>query len=215
MKKNDSLRSYTQRLLQLVGKLTTAPPANMQMEWFIAGLPELLDFEVQKADPQSLSAAIDIAKKYEKSALLSGRWTEKKQPKKKVTFVDEDDSDELIPLSEDKPTLASKTQSALLTRVVKDEMKTLKDAIEDVKVQMADIKKTRKPLPSNRTNVWCTRCKKEGHFSHDCQADWRMIQETEVQPHETELIEMEQLFAIQQRAMRADLENRSSRCRSI
>src|SRR5450759_1378299 len=44
MKPSNTLRSYTQRVHQLVGKLST-PPANLQMEWFISGLPELLDFE--------------------------------------------------------------------------------------------------------------------------------------------------------------------------
>ena len=39
MKTTDTLRSYTQRVHQLVGKLSTPPPANMQMEWFISGLP--------------------------------------------------------------------------------------------------------------------------------------------------------------------------------
>jgi len=78
MKASDTLRSYTQRVHQLIGKLSTPPPANLQLEWFIFGLPELLDFEVRKADPQTLTAAIDIAKRYEKSALLSGWWAEKK-----------------------------------------------------------------------------------------------------------------------------------------
>ena len=146
MKKTDTLRSYTQRVHQLISKLTTPPPANMQMEWFIAGLPELLDFEVRKSDPQTLTAAIDIAKRYEKSALLSGRWAEKKQ-KKKVTFAgdDEDDSDGYS-VEEEKPARpsSSKNQQALLVKVVKDEMQTLRSALEDVKVQMADIKKVKK-----------------------------------------------------------------------
>ena len=145
------------------------------MEWFISGLPELLDFEVRKADPQTLKAAIDIAKRYEKSALLSGRWTEKRQ-KKKVTFADDEDSDDDVMEDERHPHPSSgKSQQSQLAKVVKYEMQTIRATLDEVKVQMAEIKKTRKPTSSNRTNVWCTRCKKEGHFSHDCQADWRMI----------------------------------------
>jgi len=82
MKTNESLRSCTQRIHQLIGKLSAPPPATMQLEWFVSGLPELLDFEVRKADPQTLVAAIDIAKRFEKFALLSGKWAEKKQKKK-------------------------------------------------------------------------------------------------------------------------------------
>jgi hypothetical protein len=180
MKSTDTLRSYTQRVQQLIGKLSTPPPVNMQMEWFISGLPELLDFEVRKADPQTLNGAIETAKRYEKSALLSGRWTEKKQ-KKKVTFEEEDDSDD-YGMEEEKPppSTSNRNQQALFTKVVKEEMQTLKDAIDNVRVQMADVKKSRRPTPTNHTNVWCTRCKKEGHFSHDCQADWRMIQEEDI-----------------------------------
>ena len=44
--------------------------------------------------------------------------------------------------------------------------------------------------------------RKEGHFAHDCQADWRMIQEEEISPQEAELLEMETFYAIQQGNMR-------------
>src|SRR5450759_4869205 len=60
MKPSDTLRSYIQCVHQLVGKLSTPAPANLQMEWFLSNLLELLDFEVRKADPQTLNATIDI-----------------------------------------------------------------------------------------------------------------------------------------------------------
>jgi hypothetical protein len=93
MKSIDTLRSYTQKVQQLVGKLSVNSPANLQLEWFMSGLPALLDFEVRKSDPQMLAAAIEIAKKYKKSALLSRKWAEKKQ-KKKVHFAISDSSTE-------------------------------------------------------------------------------------------------------------------------
>ena len=175
MKASDTLRSYVQRVYQLIGKLSIPPPNNLQMEWFIAGLPELLDFEVRKVDPWNLGAVIDVAKKCERAARLSGRWTEKR-PRKKVTFVEDEDSDDDA-VEEEKVSRpsSSKTQQNQITKVVKDEMQTIKAALEDVKIQMADLKKGRRVVPTSRTNVWCTRCKKEGHFAHDCQADWRMI----------------------------------------
>ena len=73
---------------------------------------------------------------------------------------------------------------------------------------MPEIKKNSRSIPANRTNMWCTCCKKEGHFSHDCQADWRMIQEEELPPQELERLEMESLYAIQQGALRGDLRAR-------
>ena len=188
---------------KLIGKLSVAPPPNMQLEWFLSGLPELLDFEVRKADPQTLPAAIAIAKKYEKSAVLSGRWAEK-QMKKKVTFAlceesSDDSSDRKVrPVA--LKTSNNRRQEAMLAKIVKDELKSelqpLTKQLEDVKVQLADVKKGRKPVPQSRTNVWCTRWKKEGHFSNDCQADWRLIQEEELSPQEVELFEMETMYAI-------------------
>src|SRR5450759_2246318 len=114
------------------------------MEWFISGLHELLDFEVRKADPQTLNVAIETAKRCEKSALLSGRWTEKR-PKKKVTFDLDDHSDDYT-VEDEKPSHPSRSHQNQLTKVVKDEMQTIKAALEEVKVQMADIKKSRRPI---------------------------------------------------------------------
>jgi Retrotransposon gag protein/Zinc knuckle len=207
MEPADTLRSYTQRVHQLVGKLSTPPPANLQLEWFISGLPELLDFEVRKSDPQTLLAAIDIAKKYEKSALLSGRWAAKKK-KKKVRFEESEDSDDFVEERESQPVVSKSPVRSQLTKIVKDEMQTLRSAIEEVKVQMADIKKSRRAAPPSRTNIWCARCKKEGHYAHDCQADWRMIYEEEGSAPEEDRLEMESLYAIQQGPLRTEMRSR-------
>jgi hypothetical protein len=37
VKSTDTLRSYTQKVQQLVGKLSVNPPANLQLEWFMSG----------------------------------------------------------------------------------------------------------------------------------------------------------------------------------
>jgi hypothetical protein len=63
---SDTLQSYSQKVQQLISKLVNPAPANLQLEWFIAGLPALLDFEVRKAEPASLAKAIEIAKKYDR-----------------------------------------------------------------------------------------------------------------------------------------------------
>ena len=88
----------------------------------------------------------------------------------------------------------------MIAKIVKEELKSelqpLTKKLEDVTVQLADVKKVKKPVPHSRTNVWCTRCKKEGHFAHDCHAHWRMIQEEEISPQEADLLEMETVYAI-------------------
>jgi hypothetical protein len=120
-----------------------------------------VDFEVRKSDPQTLAAAIEIAKKHEKSVLLSGKCAEKKQ-KKKVHFAISDSSTDEESDKEEKKS-SRELKQAPLAKVAKEELQTLRQAIEDVKVQMFDIKKSRKPIQISRTNVWCTRCKKRGH----------------------------------------------------
>ena len=63
MDPSDTLRSYSQKVHVLISKLANPAPTNLQLEWFIAGLPALLDFEVRKAEPPTLAEAIEIAKK--------------------------------------------------------------------------------------------------------------------------------------------------------
>jgi hypothetical protein len=146
-----------------------------------------------------LAAAIEIAKKYEKSALLSGKWAEKQKKKKVCLAISDSSTDEKSDKEDKKSSMESK--QAPLAKVVKAKLQTLRQAIEDVKIQMSDIKKSRRPIPVSRTNVCCTSCKKEGHWSYDCKEDWRMIQQVEadkeVDDHERK--EAEAIFAIQLR----------------
>ena len=162
MDPSDTLQSYLQKVQVLISKLANPAPTNLQLEWFIAGLPALLDFEVRKAEPTSLVEAIEIAKKYEKSALLSGRWKEKKK-KKKITFIASEEGNDEGDVQEDKLKQPKETKPTQIIKMVKEELETMRQAMEDVKVQMADLKKNKKPILVTRTNVWCTRCKKEGH----------------------------------------------------
>jgi hypothetical protein len=64
-----------------------------------------------------------------------------------------------------------------------------------------DTHDNRKPIPVTRSNIWCTRCKKEGHYYHDCKEDWNYIQESVggVEYDDQELREEETVYAIQQR----------------
>jgi hypothetical protein len=94
MRSSDTLRGYAQKVQRLVDELSTEPRMNLQIEWFVGGLPSLLDWEVRKAEPQTLAQAVAVAKKFEKTAMSSGEWGEKK--KKKVSFeISEESSDDL------------------------------------------------------------------------------------------------------------------------
>jgi hypothetical protein len=92
--------------------------------------------------------------------LLSGEWGEMMKKKKKVSFELSDES------SDDLNGSGGKQGQSKETAIVKSEMQSLKEALEDVKIQLAASKKNRKPIPVSRSNIWCTQCKKEGHYSH-------------------------------------------------
>ena len=47
-------------------------------------------------------------------------------------------------------------------------MKNIADALEAIKVNLADNRKPRRIVPTSRANVWCSRCGDSGHFSSEC-----------------------------------------------
>ena len=47
-------------------------------------------------------------------------------------------------------------------------MKNIADALEAIKVNLADNRKPRRIVSSSRANVWCSRCGESGHFASEC-----------------------------------------------
>ena len=47
-------------------------------------------------------------------------------------------------------------------------MKNIVDALEAIKVNLADNRKPRRIVPTSRANVWCSRCGDSGHFASEC-----------------------------------------------
>ena len=47
-------------------------------------------------------------------------------------------------------------------------MKNIADALEAIKVNLADNWKPRRIVPTSRTNIWCSRCGDSGHFASKC-----------------------------------------------
>ena len=47
-------------------------------------------------------------------------------------------------------------------------MKNIADALEAIKVNLADNWKPRRIVPTNLANVWCSRCGDSGHFASEC-----------------------------------------------
>lgn len=68
MKSSESVRRYGQRAKALIQKLTTDIAPSLQVEWYVAGLPESMGFLIRQTRPKTLRDAMDAATNYENSA---------------------------------------------------------------------------------------------------------------------------------------------------
>ena len=68
MGKSESIRRYGQRVKALIQKLTTEISPTVQVEWYVAGFPEKMGFQIRQARPTTLNEAMEAAQNYENSA---------------------------------------------------------------------------------------------------------------------------------------------------
>lgn len=68
MKPQESVRRYGQRMKALLQKLTTEIAPSIQVEWYVAGLPEEMGFQIRQTRPRTLRETMEAAQNYENSA---------------------------------------------------------------------------------------------------------------------------------------------------
>lgn len=68
MKPGESVRRYGQRVKGLIQKLTTDIAQSVQVEWYVAGFPEEMGFQIRQSRPGTLAQAMEAAQNYENSA---------------------------------------------------------------------------------------------------------------------------------------------------
>ena len=68
MGKSKSIRCYGQKVKALIQKLTTEISPTVQVEWYVAGFPEKMGFQIRQARPTTLQEAMEAAQNYENSA---------------------------------------------------------------------------------------------------------------------------------------------------
>ena len=51
MKPSESVRKYGQRVRSLIQKLTTDIASNVQVEWYVSGIPEDMGFQTEPTEP--------------------------------------------------------------------------------------------------------------------------------------------------------------------
>lgn len=61
MKPTESVWKYSQRVKALIQKLTTEIAQNVQVEWYVAGFPENMGFQIRQTRPATLWEAMEAA----------------------------------------------------------------------------------------------------------------------------------------------------------
>ena len=190
----ESLRKYTQRIRDLMSRLTIQPTTNLQIEWFIGGLEHDVEFEVRKSKPASLAEAITTAKDYEESLKQMTKGKGKFRATRRTRKVDPESGSEASGSEGSSEEPGGSKRSQILKVVKKehetqDQLKSIIQAVAELKVQMADLKAHKKPIPLVRTGIFCRRCKKEGHYEQDCTVDWKQILADEKEEYEAYVIQ--------------------------
>ena len=100
MKPAESVRKYGQRVKALIQKLTTEIAPSVQVEWYVAGFPEEMGFQIRQARPTSLREAMEAAQNYENSAQSlrksmkrSGKKAQKKKKERRKKSSESEPSD--------------------------------------------------------------------------------------------------------------------------
>jgi hypothetical protein len=68
MRTSESVRKYGQRVKVLIQKLTMEIAPSVQVEWYVAGFPKAMDFQIRQTWPANLRDAMEAAHNYENSA---------------------------------------------------------------------------------------------------------------------------------------------------
>jgi hypothetical protein len=68
MRTSKSVRKYGQRVKALIQKLTMEIAPSVQVEWYVAGFPEAMGFQIRQTRPANLREAMEATHNYENSA---------------------------------------------------------------------------------------------------------------------------------------------------
>ena len=82
-KPSESVRKYGQRVKALIQKLTNDIAQSVQVEWYVAGFPEKMGFQIRQSRPETLREAMEAAQNYENSAQSLRKSLQKAEEKGK------------------------------------------------------------------------------------------------------------------------------------
>ena len=89
MERDESVRRYGQRVRSLIHKLTPGIVPSVQIEWYVAGFPDDMGFQVRQARPRTLQEAMETAQNYEdsKQSMRQSRRSSRSEKDKRGKMV--------------------------------------------------------------------------------------------------------------------------------
>jgi hypothetical protein len=93
MRTSKSVRKYGQRIKALIQKLTMEIAPSVQVEWYVAGFPEAMGFQIRQTRPANLRDAMEAAHNYENSAQSLRKAVRRSEKKDKGKGKKEDRKD--------------------------------------------------------------------------------------------------------------------------
>jgi hypothetical protein len=93
MRTSESVRKYGQRVKALIQKLTIKIAPSVQVEWYVVGFPEAMDFQIRQTRPANLREAMEAAHNYENSAQSLRKAVRRSEKKDKGKGKKEDRKD--------------------------------------------------------------------------------------------------------------------------
>jgi hypothetical protein len=93
MRTSKSVWKYGQRIKALIQKLTMEIAPSVQVEWYVAGLPETMGFQIQQTRPANLRDAMEAAHNYKNSAQSLRKAVKQSEKKDKGKGKKEDRKD--------------------------------------------------------------------------------------------------------------------------
>jgi hypothetical protein len=111
----ESVRKYGQRVKALIQKLTTGIVQNVQVEWYVAGFPEKMGFQIRQTRLETLREAMETTQNYENSAQSlrkSLRKSKEKGKKHRMRRRKYSSSSESDSVSKSEPTASTSSSSA-------------------------------------------------------------------------------------------------------
>jgi hypothetical protein len=93
MRTSESVRKYGQRVKALIQKLTMEIAPSVQVEWYVAGFPEAMGFQIRQTRPTNLRDAMEAAHNYENSTQSLRKAVRRSEKKDKEKRKKEDRKD--------------------------------------------------------------------------------------------------------------------------